>query len=110
MFHYSNSKGYKAISSQAVWLFKASEPPCDHPKAVYFSTLPPGTKNLGKRLFVRGCAEKTEFVFMFTGGEDLPRLPGGRGDHIHYSVEDYPVVKERQIMHGKTEEIAERLR
>jgi hypothetical protein len=70
LFHYTNDKGYKAISSQVVWLFRASKLPDNHPKAAYFSTLPPGTKNLGKRLFVRGCAEKTKFVFSFSGGED----------------------------------------
>lgn len=107
MFHYTNSKGYKAISSQVVWLFKASKPPCDHPKAVYFSTLPPGTERLSKRLFVRGCSEKTEFVFSFTGGEELPRLPGGRGEHIHYSVDDYSVVKERQREHGERQAVVE---
>jgi hypothetical protein len=48
LFHYTNEKGYKAIGSQVVWLFKASKPPGDHPKAAYFTTLPPGTKNLGK--------------------------------------------------------------
>lgn len=109
LFHYSNPKGYKAISSQVVWLFKASVPPCDHPRGAYFSTLPPGTKNLSKRLFVRGCAEKTEFVFGFTGGDDLPRLPGGRGDHIQYSVDDYSVVKERQREHGETKKVSEAL-
>jgi hypothetical protein len=95
LFHYTNDKGYKAISSQVVWLFKASKPPCNHPKGAYFSTLPPGTKNLSKRLFVRGCAEKTKFVFSFSGGEDLLRLRGDR-DHVYYSNEDFPVVKERQ--------------
>lgn len=108
MFHYTNLKGYKAISSQVMWLFKASQPPCDHPKAAYFSTLPPGTKNLSKRLFVRGCAEKTEFVFNFSGGEDLPCLRGGRGDHVHYSTEDYLVIEDRQGPHGQTEKVAEK--
>jgi hypothetical protein len=109
LFHYTNDKGYKAISSQVVWLFKASKPPCDHPKAAYFSTLPPGTKNLSKRLFVRGCAEKTEFVFSFSGGEDLPRLRGGRGEHVHYSVEDYSVEQPRQGPHGETDKVKEKL-
>jgi hypothetical protein len=103
LFHYTDDKGHKAISSQVVWLFKASKPPGDHLKAAYFSTLPPGTKNLSKRLFVRGCADKTRFVFNFSGGEELPRLRGGRGDHIHYSVEDYSVEQNRQVFHGETE-------
>jgi hypothetical protein len=109
LFHYTNDKGFKAISSQLIWLFKVSQPPCDHPKAVYFTTLPPGTRNLGKRLFVRGCSDKTEFVFGFSGGEELPRLRGGRGEHIHYSEEDYPVVVARQGPHGETNKVAEEL-
>ncbi len=109
LYHYTNDKGYKAISSQVVWLFKASKPPCDHPKAVYFSTLPPGTKNLSKRLFVRGCAEKTKFTFCFSGGEDLPRLRGGRGEHVHYSEDDYPVEKPKQGFHGETDKVKEEL-
>jgi hypothetical protein len=109
LFHYTNDKGYKAINSQVVWLFKASKPPGDHPTAAYFTTLPPGTKNLGKRLFIRGCAEKTKFVLSFSGGEDLPRLRGGRGDHVHYSLDDYSVVEERQGPHCETDKVAEEL-
>jgi hypothetical protein len=92
-----------------VWLFKAFKLPGEHPKAAYFSTLPPGTKNLSKRLFVRGCAEKTKFFFSFSGGEDLRRLRGGRGDYIYYSEEDYTVVRERQGPHGETDKALEKL-
>ena len=109
MFHYTDDKGYKAISSQIVWLFKASKPPGNHPKAAYFSTLAPGTKNLNKLLFVRGCAEKTHFVFSFSGGEELLRLPGGRGEHIRYTEDDYPVAKARQGPHGETSKVEEEL-
>ena len=109
MFHYTDEKGYKAISSQPTWLFKAFKPAGDRPKGAYFTDLPPGTKNLGKRLFVRGCADKTKFVFRFSGGEDLERLPGGRGDYIFFSKTDYPVEKDRQQEHGKTEDVAKEL-
>jgi hypothetical protein len=109
LFHYTDDKGFKAISSQIVWLFKASKPPCDHPKAAYFSILSPGTKNLNKRLYVRGCSEKTRFVFSFSGGEDLRRLRGGRGDHIYFSEEDYSVVQDRQGPFGVTEKVKEEL-
>jgi hypothetical protein len=105
LFHYTNDRGYKAISSQVVWLFKASKPPCNHPKAAYFSSLPPSTRNLSKRLFVRGCTDKTEFVFSFSGGEELPCLRGGRGDLVYYNKEDYPVEVERQGPHGATEKV-----
>lgn len=109
MFHDTNDKGYKAIGSQQMWLFKASKPPGDHPKAAYFTNLPPGTKNLAKKLFVRGCADKIAFVFCFSGGDDLKPLEGGRGAFIFYSVEDYPVEKERQGPHGPTEKVQEKL-
>lgn len=107
LFHYINDKGYKAISSQVKWLFKASKPPGYHPKGAYFTTLAPGTKNLAKRLFVRGCADKINFVFSFSGGDGLTPLEGGRGAFIFYSVDDYPVEKERQGPHGRTEKVQE---
>src|SRR5438034_5151452 len=110
LFHFTNDKGYKAISSQPTWLFKASKPPGDHPKGAYFTTLPPGTKNLAKRLFVRGSADKVTFTFSFSGGEDLKPLEGGRGAFIFYSETDYPVEKERQGPHGPTAEVRERLK
>jgi hypothetical protein len=109
LFHYTDDNGYKAISSQEVWLFKAAKPPGDHPKGAYFTTLPPGTRNLNKRLFLRGCAEKTKFVFSFSGREDLLRLRGGRGDYIYYSTNDYAVEKLRQGPHGLREKVQEEL-
>jgi hypothetical protein len=84
VFHYTNSTGYKAISSQPIWVFKASKPPGGHPVGAYFTNLPPGTKNLAKRLFVRGAADKVGFVFCFSGGDELTPLDGGRGDFIFY--------------------------
>jgi hypothetical protein len=107
LFHFTNDNGYKAIVSQRIWLFKASKPPCDHPRAAYFTNLPPGTKNLAKRLFVRGCADKVTFVFVFSGGEDLTPLDGGRGAFIFYSLEDYPVEENRQGLHGETKKVQE---
>ena len=107
MFHYTNSKGYKAISSQVVWLFKASNPPGGHPNGAYFTTLAPGTRNLGKRLFVRGCEQKTKFVFGFSGGDELLQLRGGRGDYVYYSEDDYPVEPDRQEVHGETDKVKE---
>jgi hypothetical protein len=64
---------------------------------------------LGKRLFVRGCAVKTNFVFCFSGGEDLKPIDGGRGKHVFYSKEDYPVEENRQGLHGATEKVQEKL-
>lgn len=109
MFHYTNSKGYNAIRSQLTWLFRASKPPGDHPKGAYFTTLTPGTANLGKRIFVRGCRDKLEFVFCFSGTEDLKPLPGGRGVLIFFSEDDYSVEQNRQIAHGTAWEVEKKL-
>ena len=105
MFHYTDTAGYNAIRSQPTWLFKASQPPGDHPFGAYFTSLPPGAVNLGKRIFVRGCRDKLEFVFHFSGGEELTPLPGGRGDVIFYSTTDYPVERERQVLHGAARDL-----
>jgi hypothetical protein len=110
LFHYSNTKGFNAIRSQQTWIFKASQPPGDHPAGAYFTTLPPGTINLGKRIFVRGCRDKLEFVFHFSGDADLKPLPGGRGEVIFYSPKDYPVERDRQIAHGATSDLARNYR
>jgi hypothetical protein len=107
LFHYTDTKGFNAIRSQPTWLFKAFQPPCDHPKGAYFTNLPPGSINLGKRIFVRGCRDKLEFVFHFSGGDDLRPLPGGRGEVVFYSTKDYPVEHERQIVHGATKQLEE---
>jgi len=109
LFHYTNEKGYKAISSQQTWLFKASKPPSNHPEGAYFTILPPGTRNLGKRLFVRRCADKIGFVFCFSGDEGLKPISGGRGVHVFYSKEDYAVEKKRQGPHGTTAKVQEEL-
>lgn len=109
VFHYTNSIGYKAIVSQKIWLFKASKPPGDHLKGAYFTNLPPGTKNLAKRLFIRGSTDKVAFVFWFSGDEGLTPLAGGRGEFIFYSQEDYAVVEDRQRDHGETEQVKERM-
>jgi len=108
LFHYTNEKAYKAISSQPAWLFRASKPPGD-PEGAYFTNLPPGTLNLAKRLFLRGGAAKVAYVFCFSGGEDLRPLPGGRGQFIFYSETDYVVEVDRQGPHGATSEVVEKL-
>ena len=107
MFHFTNDKGYKAIRSQTTWLFKAFQPPGDHPKGAYFTTLAPGTPCLAKRLFIRGAADKVAFVFCFSGGEGLMPLDGGRGAFVFYSTNDYPVEEPRQGPHGVTTEVEE---
>jgi hypothetical protein len=110
LFHYTNAKGFNSIRSQPTWLFMALQPPGDHPKGAYFTTLPPGTINLGKRLFVRGCRDKLDFVFHFSGDEGLRPIPGDRGKWIQYSTDDYLVTQDRQIAHGALDSFSEKQR
>jgi hypothetical protein len=111
VFHYTDDKGFKAISSQVTWVFKAEKPPGDHPVGAYFTTLAPGTPCLAKRLFVRGPKEKVAFVFSFGGdSNDFKPLAGGRGAFIFYSPVDYHVEKLRQGPYGKVTDVEEQLK
>ena len=107
MFHYTDGDGFDAVRSQPIWVFKAAQPPGDHPRGVYFTTLRPDSVNLAKRLRVPKV--KTEFVFCFSDGSDLKPLPGGRGEFIFYSPDDYSVDQSRQVDHGPSQEVLERL-
>lgn len=104
-FHYTNEKAYKAISSQLTWLFKASQPPMPrvHPFGAYFTDFPIETPNLAKKL--RIPKSKIEYFFAFEDVGDLQSIDGGRGEHIFYSADDYPVEKNRQGLHGNRIEV-----
>jgi hypothetical protein len=98
LFHYTDEEGYKGIGSRPDWVFRASQPPGDHPRGAYFTNLGPATANLAKRL--RMPRQKTEFLFCFRDQSDLRPLPGGRGQFIFHSRGDYVVVRDRQVFHG----------
>ena len=102
MLHYTDRTSWNAIRSQSVWLFKAHKPPGPHPVAAYFTTLPPCTSNLAKRL--RIPAAKTEYVFCFVDAGDLTPLPGGRGAYIFFFKGDYTVPRKRQTYCGTRKE------
>jgi hypothetical protein len=101
MNHYTDAAGYNAIASQPDWLFLAQEPPGDHPRGAYFTTLEPGTPNLANKL--RIPRSKLAFILSFLDKEDLIPLRGGRGAYIFYSPTDYTVARERQTRHGRCE-------
>jgi len=107
LFHYTDGDGFKAIRAQPIWVFKAAQPPGDHPRGTYFTTVRPDAPNLSKRLRIPKA--KMAFVFYFSDGSDLKPLPGGRGAFIFYSPDDYSVEKTRQIDHGPSDEVLERL-
>jgi len=107
LFHYTNDVGFKAISSQPVWVFKASTPP-GHPFGAYFTTLEPGTEKLAKRLRIPKA--KTEFVFCFAGQTGLKPLDGARGQYVFYSPHDYEVERAQQTDSGPTTEVQERMK
>ena len=100
MNHFTDDTGYKAIGSQPEWCFKAKQPPCDHPKAAYFTTLGPKEPNLAARL--RISRAKVAFVFQFVDQGDLKALRGDRGEYIFYAEDDYLVTKDRQTHKGAT--------
>ena len=103
MVHYSDKQGHDSISSQVVWTFKAHKPPGSHAKGVYFTTLRPDAVNLAVRLMIP--RRKLEFVFSFNGDLGLAPLAGGRGKHIFWTPQDYSVADDRQVYHGKSEEM-----
>jgi hypothetical protein len=103
MLHYTDDAGYKAISSQVDWTFKASQPPGDRPFGAYFTTLRPEAHRFSARTRIpRG---KQAFVFGFDGQDGLEPVDGGKGAYIFWSRVDYLVVKARQEYHGSTEKL-----
>jgi hypothetical protein len=102
MNHFTDQDGYNGIRAGSPWCFRAGQPPGNHPFGAYFTTLPPGTPNLAKRLGIP--KSKLEYVFMFSDRGDLQPLPGGRGEWIFYSPEDYFVAADRQTYSGKADE------
>jgi len=102
MLHYTNQDGWNSIRSQVNWSFRAQKPPGDHPLGAYFTTLPPNTRNLLKKL--RIPRSKSEFVFCFRHSIELIRLDGGRGEYVWYSPDDYEVEKLFQDGNGRTNE------
>jgi len=76
MLHYTDEPGFKAISSQSVWHFKAAKPPGPHPAGAYFTTLRPDAPLLCKRL--RLPRRKIQWVFEFAGEFGLRPIKGGR--------------------------------
>ena len=97
MNHFTNRPGYDGIRSQPEWKFLAGRPPADHPQGAYFTTLGPGEKKLAQRL--RIPREKVAYYFSFAGEDGLRRLPGGRGEYVFYSRDDFLVSSGRQTRH-----------
>ena len=101
LFHYTDTAGYDGIRSSRVWRFRAAKPPGEHPVGAYFTDYDERTPLLAQKL--RIPRSKLEFFFAFQEAGDMRSLPGGRGRHIFYSVEDYIVDEPRQVRQGPTE-------
>lgn len=101
MFHYTDDTGFKSIGSAPSWLFRASQPPGDHPFGAYFTDYDRSTTALALKL--RIPKSKIAYFFSFTDAGDLKPLEGGRGRHIFYSSSDYVVGPERQLEKGATD-------
>jgi hypothetical protein len=100
MHHFTNLKGYKAISCAPTWRFVAAQPPGDHPRGAYFTNADPSDPKLWKKLFIP--KEKREYRFTFVDQGDLMPLDGGRGKFVFYSPDDYEVEGPRQIFSGRS--------
>jgi hypothetical protein len=97
--HYTDRVGYNGIVALSPWRFRAGQPPGPHPFGAYFTTLPPGTKKLAKRLQIPRT--KIEFAFIFLDQSDLVPLRGRRGPFIFFSPHDYEVDAPRQVYGGR---------
>lgn len=106
MIHYTNKKGYNAISPHPDWTFKAEKPSAakHNPVGAYFTNLPPDTPRLG--VLTRVPKEKREFMFEFTidSEQTLLPLPGGRGHEglVYYSPNNYVAIKNLQNYKGES--------
>ncbi len=89
MYHYTTVDGYKAISSQPDWVFKAAKPPGPHPVGAYFTPLPPGATDLCTRLLIP--RRKVEYTFEFAREDGLRTIRGRRRIDVFYSPTDYVV-------------------
>ena len=105
MNHFTDKTGYNGIRASPIWRFWASQPPdpVNHPFGAYFTTLTPDTPNLAIKLGIP--KRKLEYLFSFVDKNDLIALDNDRGEWIFYSPRDYEVEKERQVYHGKSEDL-----
>src|SRR5665213_1494999 len=81
IFHYTDRSGWNAIRSQKIWIFLASRPQAAHrPSGAYFTDIAPTDANL-KTLYkrIRVPKVKQDYVFSFTGTQELSQLEGGTG-------------------------------
>jgi hypothetical protein len=110
VFHYTDEVGYKAISSQVEWYFKASSPPGRHPRGAFFTVVSPDSPKLAKSL--RIPRRKLEYLFCFADAGDLRPIDGDRGirGYSLYHPDDYVVARKRQVFHGRTADFSPELK
>ena len=103
ILHYTDDGGHKAIASQVDWTFEARQPPGDHERGAYFTTLRPEANRFSAR--TRIPKKKQACVFAFQGRHGLRAKDGGRGAYILWTPVDYVVAKPRQVYDGPTEKL-----
>lgn len=103
ILHYTDVDGFKAISSQKEWTFKAAQPRGENEFGAYFTTLPPDAHHLVARTMI--SAVKKDYVFAFVGAEGLQHKRGGKGKYILWTPENYMVDQTRQMYAGPSENL-----
>ncbi|ELW78336.1 hypothetical protein ABIC56_000129 [Acinetobacter bereziniae] len=107
VYHYTDKKGYNAISSQSPYIFKSSAPDKGHPKGVYVTTMSPEQllhKPGGFKSYLGLTSDKSEYYFKFKIEKcKLKKIKGGRSSHVNYIDHDLIVPRTSVISHGKTD-------
>ncbi|EOW6561510.1 RHS repeat-associated core domain-containing protein [Cronobacter dublinensis] len=105
VYHYTDKGGYKGISSQKPYKFKASSPIKGHPKGIYVTTKSPEelakTPNGFKKLGLTS-AKSTHFYEFQIDDSQLKPIRGDRGEFIRYIEGDMDLDREHVSRHGTT--------
>ena len=100
VWHFTDKKGFNAITSGKNITIKVSEPPGGNPKGAYFSKLSPQELGNTAAKTLRIPRRKTEYVIEVQVPKNILKEKGGRHRAIVYSTEDVK-VKEGNWKGGK---------
>jgi hypothetical protein len=91
VWHFTDKKGFNAITSGKNITIKASKPPGGNPKGAYFSKLSPQELGNSTAKTLRIPKSKTEYVIEVQVPKNILKEKGGYHRAIVYSIEDVNV-------------------